>query len=69
MLATKKALTLAIAKRIAAAAAKCAAENKWDMFIAIVDDGGGLMYLERMDGAQLGSEQVSIEKSPQRGAV
>jgi uncharacterized protein GlcG (DUF336 family) len=32
------------------------------MFIAIIDDGGNLMYLERMDGAQLGSLQVSIEK-------
>ena len=63
MLATKKALTIAIAKRIAAAAVQCAAENQWNMFIAIVDDGGHLMYLERMDGSQLGSEQVSIEKA------
>ena len=63
MLATKKALTNAIAKRIAAAAEKCAAENQWNMFIAIVDDGGNLMYLERMDGSQLGSQQVSVEKA------
>ena len=63
MLATKKALTNAVAKRIAAAAEKCAAENQWNMFIAIVDDGGNLMYLERMDGSQLGSQQVSVEKA------
>jgi glc operon protein GlcG len=62
MLATKKALTLPLAKQIAAAAEACARENGWNMFIAIVDDGGNLMYLERMDGAQLGSLQVSIEK-------
>ena len=63
MLLTKKALTIAVAKRIAAAAERCAAENQWNMFIAIVDDGGNLMYLERMDGSQLGSQQVSIEKA------
>jgi len=63
MLATKKALTIAVAKRLAAAAEQCAKENHWNMFIAIVDDGGNLMYLERMDGAQLGSQQVSVEKA------
>jgi uncharacterized protein GlcG (DUF336 family) len=63
MLADKKALTLATAKRIAAAAAQEAAKNGWDMFIAIVDDGGNLMYLERMDNAQLGSLDVSIQKA------
>jgi glc operon protein GlcG len=63
MLVDKKALTLAAAKRIAAAAQHEAAKNGWDMFIAIVDDGGNLMYLERMDNAQLGSLDVSIQKA------
>ena len=63
LLADKKVLTLAAAKRIAAAAEKVAAKNGWDMFIAIVDDGGNLMYLERMDDAQLGSLDVSIQKA------
>ena len=62
MLATKKCLTLDLAKRIAAAANAESVKNGWKMFIAIVDDGGNLMYLERMDGAQLGSQQVSVEK-------
>lgn len=62
MLATKKCLTIAAAKRIAAAARTECVKNNWNMFIAIVDDGGNLMYLERMDGAQLGSQQVSVEK-------
>src|SRR5258707_7110736 len=62
MLATKKCLTIAAAKRIAAAAHKECVKNNWNMFIAIIDEGGNLMYLERMDGAQLGSLQVSIEK-------
>jgi len=63
LLADRKTLTLAAAKRIAAAAEKVAAKNGWDMFIAIVDDGGNLMYLERMDDAQLGSLDVSIQKA------
>jgi len=63
LLADKKTLTLAAAKRIAAAAEKVAAKNGWVMFIAIVDDGGNLMYLERMDDAQLGSLDVSIQKA------
>jgi uncharacterized protein GlcG (DUF336 family) len=37
------------------------------MFIAIVDDGGNLMYLERMDDSQLGSQEVSVQKA--RGAL
>ena len=63
MLADKKALTLAVAKRIAAAAEEVANKNNWNMFIAIVDDGGNLMYLERMDDSQLGSLDVSIAKA------
>ena len=63
MLADKKALTLVLAKRIAAAAEQAAVKNNWNMFIAIVDDGGNLMYLERMDDSQLGSQEVSIAKA------
>jgi glc operon protein GlcG len=63
MLADKKALTLAVAKRIAAAAEQEAIRNNWNIFIAIVDDGGNLMYLERMDDCQLASQEVSIAKA------
>ena len=63
MLADKKALTLAVAKRIAAAAEEVANKNNWNMFVAVVDDGGNLMYLERMDDSQLGSLDVSIAKA------
>src|SRR5215216_4514996 len=61
-LATKKALTLEIAKQMGAAAEKAAAANKWTMVIAILDDGGNLMYLARMDETQIGSVEVAIEK-------
>jgi len=61
-LENKKALTLAIAKHIAAAAHAEAAKNGWKMFLTILDDGGNVMYVERMDGAQLGSFDVSVAK-------
>jgi glc operon protein GlcG len=67
LLADKKVLTLAAAKQIAGAAVKESAKNGWKMVIAIVDDGGNLMYLERMDDAQLASIEVSIQKA--RSAV
>lgn len=63
MLADKKALTLAIAKQVAAAAEQEAIQNNWNLSIAIVDDGANLMYLERMDDCQLASIDVSIEKA------
>ena len=62
-LATKKALTLEAAKNLAAAAESEAAKNKWTMVIVIVDDGGNVMYLERMDNTQIGSIEVATQKA------
>ncbi|MBI3777763.1 MAG: heme-binding protein, partial [Gammaproteobacteria bacterium] len=62
-LATKKALTLEVAKQMAAAAEAEAAKNTWNMVIAIVDDGGNLVYLERMDETQIGSIEVAQQKA------
>lgn len=59
----KKTLSLAAAKKIAAAAETEAAKNKWTMVIAVLDDGGHLIYLERMDGAQIGSIEVAQGKA------
>src|SRR5580692_8432215 len=61
--ATKKILTLEAAKLIATAAQAEAKKNSWNLVICIVDDGGHLMYLERMDGAQLASVQVAQDKA------
>jgi len=62
-LPTKKTLPLAVAKQIAAAAEQHARENQWNVCIAIVDDGGHLIYFQRMDGVQTGSVHVSQRKA------
>jgi glc operon protein GlcG len=62
-LAIKKALTLDVAKKLAAVAETEALKNKWTMVIAIVDDGGNLMYLEKIDNTQIGSIEVAIQKA------
>ncbi len=62
-LAEKKTLTLAVAKQIAAAAEAEAISNKFTMVIAVLDDGGNLIYLERMDETQLASIQIAQGKA------
>lgn len=62
-LTTKKALNLAVAKELAAAAAAHAKSNNWNVVIAILDDGANLLYLERMDGVQIGSIEVAQRKA------
>ena len=66
-LADKKALTLEAAKKIVAAAEAEAKKNNWRVVIAVVDDGGHLIYLQRIDDTQTGSIDVAIQKA--RGAV
>ena len=62
-LADKKVLTLEAAKKIAAAAEAEARKNNWNVVIAVVDDGGHLLYLQRIDGTQTGSIDVAIGKA------
>jgi len=62
-LASKKVLTLGIVKEIANASSAFALSNNWHVVIAIVDEGGHLLYLERMDGVQTGSVEVAIQKA------
>ncbi len=61
--AQRKALTLEGAKQIAAAAEVEALKNKWNVAIAIVDEAGYLLYFQRMDGVQLGSVEVAMQKA------
>jgi glc operon protein GlcG len=56
-------ITLAQAKRVTAAALEPARENQWTMVIAIVDPGGHLVYLEKLDETQVGSVEIAIAKA------
>ncbi len=56
-------LTLAAAQTIAQAARAKAVAEGWTVVIAIVDDGGHLVLLERADGTQKGSVLVAQEKA------
>jgi glc operon protein GlcG len=49
----KKALSLEAARKMVAAAEAEAARNSWRGVVAIVDDGGWIILLERMDHAAL----------------
>lgn len=62
-LANKKALTLEVAKKIAAAAEVEAKKNNWNVVICVVDDGANLMYLQKMDGTQIGSVDIAQMKA------
>lgn len=62
-LASKKGMTLEAAKQIASAAEAEARKNRWNVVIAIVDDGANLVYLQKMDETQIGSIEVAQEKA------
>ncbi len=62
-LAMKKALTLDVARKLTAVAEAEASKNNWTMVIAVVDDGGNLILLEKMDGTQIGSIEVALQKA------
>jgi len=56
-------VTLADARRVIAAAEKKAQEIQQPMNIAVVDEGGNLVSHVRMDGAWIGSIDISINKA------
>ncbi len=60
---TKPALELADVKAIAAAAEAEALKNHWAVSIAIVDDGGHLLWLQRLDGAAPVSAHIAPAKA------
>ncbi len=57
------ALSLSVAKTMADGARAEAEKNGWTVVIAIVDDGGHLVYLEKMDGTQKASCTIAQEKA------
>lgn len=50
-------------KAVAAAIAEHDKTGAFPMVIAVVDTGGHLVYLERMDNAQIGSVRIAIAKA------
>ena len=62
-LATKRVLTLTVAKKIAEAAEAEALRRGATVVIAVVDDGGYLLVLERLDETQVASVEVGIAKA------
>ena len=59
----KPSLELSDAKAIAAAAEAEALKNHWPVTIAIVDDGGHLLWLQRLDGAAAVSAHIAPAKA------
>jgi uncharacterized protein GlcG (DUF336 family) len=60
---TKPTLELSDIKRIAAAAEAEALQNNWAVTIAVVDDGGHLLWLQRLDGAAALSAHIAPAKA------
>jgi glc operon protein GlcG len=60
---TKPVLEAADVKAIAAAAEAEALKNNWAVAIAIVDDGGHLLWLQRLDGAAPISAHIAPAKA------
>jgi len=61
------AITLDQAKKVMAGAEAEAKKNNWPVVIAILDSGGNLVMLQRLDNAQWGSVDIAKEKA--RSAV
>ncbi len=59
----KPCLSLDDVKRIAAAAEAEAVANRWAVCIAICDEGGHLLWLQRLDGAAPISAQIAPAKA------
>ncbi len=66
-LPAKKTLTLEAARVVMAACEAEALRGNWRVVIAVVDDGGHTVLLERLDGAQISSVETAVEKA--RAAV
>jgi glc operon protein GlcG len=60
---SKPCLTLEDCKKIGAACEAEARKNNWNVVIAILDDGGHLLWLARMDGATPANAEIALGKA------
>src|SRR3989454_2099610 len=58
-----QAISLEQAKKVMAGAEAEAKKNNWNVCIVVLDSGGNVVMLQRMDGAQFGSVEVAREKA------
>ena len=65
----KSCLAAADAQKIVAACKVEAAKNNWNVSIAVVDEGGYLLHLERLDGAQGQSAAIATLKAQTAAAA
>ena len=56
-------ISLEQAKKAMAGAEAESRKNHWNMVIAVLDSGGNLVMLQRMDGVQLGSIEAAKDKA------
>lgn len=56
-------ISLEQAKKVMTGAEAEARKNSWNVVIAILDSGGNVVMLHRMDGAQFGSIEVARDKA------
>ena len=59
----KPALTLDDAKKLLAAAEEEAMRQGWEVVISVLNDGGRIVALHRMDGARPGNDDISLGKA------
>jgi uncharacterized protein GlcG (DUF336 family) len=60
---SKQVLTLEDVRKVAAAAEAEAKANNWAVTISVVDDGGNLLWLQRLDGAAPISAHIAPSKA------
>jgi glc operon protein GlcG len=59
----KPSLTASDVQKMVSACKNEATKNRWNVSIAVVDDAGYLLYLERLDGAGPVTAEVAMEKA------
>ncbi len=60
---TRPMLTLDDCRKISDAAQAEAKKNNWNVCIAILDDGGHLLHVARMDGATPANAEIAVGKA------
>jgi uncharacterized protein GlcG (DUF336 family) len=56
-------ITLEAAKKVVAGAEAEAKKNNWQVVIAVLDSGGNIVLVQRLDGTQIGSIEIAREKA------